>query len=317
MTIHKTVLLEETVDSLNLKAGMTVVDATLGGGGHSKLVLEKIGKNGKLIAFDQDLDAIKRFEKMINASSKKEISEKKSITLFHDNFLRLKDRLALQKIFSVDAIVADLGISSDQLADQQRGMSFLGDYPLDMRMNQKEGKTAEDIVNTYTESELTLVLQKYGDEKFARKIVKAIISKRGKKKIVSTRELIECISEAVPERYKHQKINFATRTFQALRIEVNQELTVLEPFLAQAIEVLKSKGRLAVITFHSGEDAIVKNVFRENARGCICPPEFPVCRCDNKAKIKISTRKPILPSAKEVAKNPRARSAKLRVVEKI
>jgi 16S rRNA (cytosine1402-N4)-methyltransferase len=313
MTIHKTVLLEETVETLNLKPGTVVVDATLGGAGHAKKVLENIG-DGMLIAFDQDAFAIKRFEKQLEVGSK-EKSDKK-IILFHDNFSLLKDRLTSIGVFSVDAILADLGISSDQLIDE-RGISFQGDFPLDMRMNLTKGITAAEVVNTYDEQKLVKILQEFGDEKYARSIVKNIVLVREEKPFARTSELVEVIEKSVPAEYKRRKIHFATKTFQALRIEVNSELEVLVSFLSQAIEMLKVGGRLAVITFHSGEDALVKHVLRENARGCICPPEFPVCLCDQKPLVKLITRKPILPSKKEIEQNPRARSAKLRVIEKV
>lgn len=315
MTIHKTVLLEETIESLNLKEGMTVVDATLGGGGHSLEVLRKIGKSGNLIAFDRDQDAIARFENRIEAGLAG-LSEKKSITLFHDNYSAIKDRLASIEISQVDAIIADLGISSDQLADEQRGISFLVDAPLDMRMDQTKGITAKEVVNTYDEQGLARILREYGDEQYARSIARAIVSARAENPIEKTFQLIEIIERSVPGAYKRKKIHCATKTFQALRMEVNQELESLRLFLSQAIELLRPSGRLAVITFHSGEDVLVKHVLRENARGCICPPEFPVCRCGKKPIVNLITRKPIVPSAEEVLENPRARSAKLRVAEK-
>ena len=314
MTIHKTVLLKETVDALNLKPGMIVVDATLGGGGHSLEVLKKIGKTGKLIAFDRDLDAIDRFKKRIEVGS--DAMSDENIKLFHDNYSSLKDRLTSENIFSVDAILADLGISSDQLADEKRGISFQGDAPLDMRMDLSKGITAKEIVNTYSEQELLRVLKEFGDEQYARSIVRNIIAERVEKEFTRTSELVELIERSVPAMYKRKKLHCATKTFQALRIEVNQELEKLDSFLSQAIEMLTPKGRLAIITFHSGEDAKVKYLLRENARGCICPPEFPVCRCQKKALVNLITRKPIVPSSEEVTENPRSRSAKLRVAEK-
>ena len=314
MTIHKTVLLKETIDALNLKPGMIVVDATLGGGGHSLEVLKKIGSKGKLIAFDRDQDAIDRFKKRIEVGSG-EVSDE-NIKLFHDNYSSLKDRLTSVDIFSVDAILADLGISSDQLADQERGISFQGDAPLDMRMDLTQGITAAEVVNTYAEQDLIRILKEFGDEQYAHSIVRNIIAERTEKPFTRTVELVELIERSVPGMYKRKKLHCATKTFQALRIEVNQELETLESFLSQAVEVLKPGGRLAVITFHSGEDALVKYALRENARGCICPPEFPVCRCQKTQLINLITRKPIVPSDNEVLENPRARSAKLRVAEK-
>ena len=325
MTIHKTVLLKETIDALNLKPGMIVVDATLGGGGHSLEVLKKIGKTGKLIAFDRDQDAIDRFKRKISAIGGPAFgwevgSVEKSdenIKLFHDNYSTLKDRLTSVNIFSVDAILADLGISSDQLADQERGISFQFDAPLDMRMDLTKGITAAEVVNTYGEQDLIRILKEFGDEQYAHSIVRNIIVQRSIKPLTRTIELVELIERSVPPTYKRKKLHCATKTFQALRIEVNQELETLGLFLSQAVEMLKPGARLAIITFHSGEDALVKYALRENARGCICPPEFPVCRCQKTPLVNLITRKPIVPSDKEVLENPRARSAKLRVAEKV
>lgn len=315
MTIHKTVLLEETVEALNLKPGMIVVDATLGGGGHSMKVLEKIGKSGMLIAFDRDLDAIGRFEKRIELE-RGQLSDQ-NIKLFHDNYSTLKDSLSSIGFSKVDAIIADLGISSDQLSDEKRGISFQKDAPLDMRMDLTRGITAAEVVNTYELQKLTNVLKEYGDEAHAYSIAKNIVKFRQQKPFTNVMELVEVIEKSVPGEYKRKKIHPATKTFQALRIEVNQELKTLDLFLSQAIEILKPNGALAIITFHSGEDALVKHTFRENARGCICPPEFPVCRCGQKPKLRLITRRAIVPSEKEIEENPRSRSAKLRIAEKI
>jgi 16S rRNA (cytosine1402-N4)-methyltransferase len=314
MTIHKTVLLNETIEALNLKEGMVVVDATLGGGGHTLQVLEKIGKDGKLIAFDQDLDAINRFKKRIEDGNVGKSG--KDVVLFQNNFSMLRDRLSSIGISAVDAIVADLGISSDQLEDKGRGISFQGDAPLDMRMDQTKGITAAEVVNTYEEKDLAKILKEFADEKYAGSIARSIVAERKNGQITRTAQLVAIIERSVPGIYKRKKIHCATKTFQALRIEVNRELEALGSFLFQAIEALKPGGRLAIITFHSGEDALVKYTLRENARGCICPPEFPVCRCGKSPIVQLITRKPIVPSENEVKENPRARSAKLRVVEK-
>ncbi|EKD46598.1 MAG: Ribosomal RNA small subunit methyltransferase H [uncultured bacterium] len=314
MTIHKTVLLKETVDALNLKPGMIVVDATLGGGGHSLEVLKKIGEKGKLIVFDRDLDAIDRFRKRIE-TGRVAVSDE-NIFLFHDNYSTLKDSLASINISSVDAILADLGISSDQLADEFRGISFQGDAPLDMRMDLTRGITAADVVNTYSQQDLMRIFKEFGDEQYAHSIARNIVSQREEKLFSRTSELVELIERSVPGMYKRKKLHPATKTFQALRIEVNQELKTLEMFLFQAVEVLRPGGRLAVITFHSGEDALVKHALRENARGCICPPEFPVCRCQKLPLVNLITRSPIAPSEEEIIENPRSRSAKLRIAEK-
>jgi len=311
MTIHKPVLLEEVIENLKLKNGDVVVDATLGGGGHSREILEKIGDEGVLIAIDQDINAIEEFK----VKSEK-LKAQGKIFLVNDNFANLDKILADLKIEKVDKIMADFGISSDQL-EAERGFSFQKDAPLDMRMDQKGEITAEKIVNDYFEEELARIFSEYGEEKFAKKIAREISKQRKAKPIKTTFDLVSIIGNSIPEKYKHQKIHFATRVFQALRIEVNGELEKIKEFIPKTIEVLNKKGRLAVITFHSGEDRIAKEIFRENARGCICPPNFPVCRCGNKPKIKIVNKKPILPSAGEVGSNPRSRSAKLRIIEKL
>lgn len=311
MTIHKPVLLEEVIENLKLKNGDVVVDATLGGGGHSREILEKIGDEGVLIAIDQDINAIEEFK----VKSEK-LKAQGKIFLVNDNFANLDKILADLKIEKVDKIMADFGISSDQL-EAERGFSFQKDAPLDMRMDQKGEITAEKIIHYYSKEELARIFSEYGEEKFAKKIAREISKQRKAKPIKTTFDLVSIIGNSIPEKYKHQKIHFATRVFQALRIEVNGELEKIKEFIPKTIEVLNKKGRLAVITFHSGEDRIAKEIFRENARGCICPPNFPVCRCGNEPKIKIVNKKPILPSAGEVGSNPRSRSAKLRIIEKL
>ena len=312
MTVHKSVLLEEAVEELKIKNGDTVVDATLGGGGHSIEIINKIGNEGALVAIDQDAEAIKNFEfRILN------FENRGKIFLVNDNFSNIDVVLKDLGIKKVNAVLADFGISSDQLEESQRGMSFKKDAPLDMRMDQSKGMTAEEIVNKYPEEKLIEIFQEYGEEQYAKRIVQGIAKQRNIKPIKTTLELVSIIGNSVPEKYKHQKIHFATKVFQALRIEVNKELENIKEFIPKAIEILDKKGRLAVITFHSGEDKIAKEIFRENARGCICPPNFPVCRCGKQPVVKIITKKPILPSEKEVAVNPRSRSAKLRVIEKL
>ena len=217
----------------------------------------------------------------------------------------------------VNAIVADFGISSDQLENSGRGFSFQKDDKLDMRMNPNEGRTAEELINNYPEEELERIFLEYGEEKYARRIARGIAEERKTKTIRTTSDLVSIILRSVPENYKHKKINSATKVFQAIRIEVNRELENIRKFIPQAIEFLDKNGRLAVITFHSGEDRIAKEIFRENARGCICPANFPVCRCGIAPKIKIINKKPILPTDGEIGKNPPSRSAKLRIIEKI
>ncbi len=315
MSIHKAVLLKEAIESLRIKNGRVVVDATLGGGGHSDEILKIIGSKGKLVAIDADIKAIKNYRERIKSGE--------NLFLVNDNFVNLEKILDSLKIEKVDAILADFGLSSDQLEKSGRGFSFLRDEPLDMRIRKMENDErgdklkAEDVVNKYSENELINILYKYGEEKYAVKIVREIIENRKSKEIKTTLELVDIISEAVPEKYKHQKIHFATRTFQAIRMEVNQELAVIEKFIKVAINRLSKEGRLAVISFHSGEDRLVKNIFREESKDCICPDDFPICQCDKEAVVKIITKRPIISSHKEILNNTRARSAKMRVLEKI
>lgn len=294
---------------LNLKNGDIVVDATLGGGGHASAILDEIGKDGKLIGIDLDSRAIKGFKNKSTGSA----------ILVHDNFANLECILSDLGIEKVDAILADLGFSSDQMEDVDRGFSFQKDAELDMRLDQAAGLTAKDIVNNYDEKDLERIIRDYGEEKFYKNIAKKICQARRIKEVRTTKELAEIIISAIPGKYQlrgKQKIHPATRTFQAIRIETNKELENLEKFLRISIDALKPGGRLAVISFHSLEDRIVKNMFRENARGCICPPVLPVCRCKHKPALKILTKKPIVPSEREISDNPRSRSAKLRIAEK-
>lgn len=300
---------------MNLNAGDIVVDATLGGGGHSREILKKIGEPGTLIAIDQDETAIKNFRKSFSDSSLD--SQLKVIHLVQDNFSNLVKILGDAEVFSVAGILADLGISSDQLENKKKGMSFQVDAELDMRMDEKQRLTAKTIINEWSQEQIEDILKNYGEEKFARNISKKIIEERKKKEIISTLELARIIKKAIPVRFQPRKINPATKSFQALRIAVNDELGHLEKFIPDAIASLQGEGRLAIITFNSLEDRIVKNIFRQNARGCICPKDFPICSCGNVGKVKIITKKPIIPNAEEIRNNPRARSAKLRVCEKI
>jgi len=324
MSVHKPVLLEESIEALNIKSGDTVVDATLGGGGHSREILKKIMPEGALVAIDADSNAIEKF-KIQNSKFKNE----RKVFLVNDNFSNLDSILKELEIKKVNAILADFGISSDQLEETDRGFSFQKNARLDMRMNQLpritnqyeytngENLTAEKIVNSYSEEELIRIFQEYGEEKYAKSIAREIVKQRKIKPVETTFDLVLIIENSVPERYKHQKIHFATKVFQALRIETNKELEAIGKFIPKAIEILDKKGRLAVITFHSGEDKIAKEIFRKNARGCICPPNFPVCRCGKQPVVKIITKKPVLPTTSEIKNNPRSRSAKLRVIEKI
>lgn len=350
MSIHKAVLLEESIEGLNIKKGDTAIDATLGGGGHSREILKIIGSKGKLVAIDRDRETIESFVKFtISNSSAKggsvsswqfpnnfqlSIFKIKNNYFINNNFADLDSILKALKIENVNAVLADFGISSDQLGDAKRGFSFQENAHLDMRMgrcglyelrthtklrnvNYSNEITAEHIVNNYSEEKLKKIFWEYGEEKYSREIAKAIIASRKIRPIKKTLELVGIIESAIPARYKRGRKHFATKTFQALRIEVNNELENIKRFLPPAIDALKRGGRLAVISFHSGEDRIVKEIFRENARGCICPPEFPICRCGRKPKIKIITQKPIISSSEEIKKNQRSRSAKLRIAERL
>ncbi|KKR20127.1 MAG: Ribosomal RNA small subunit methyltransferase H [Candidatus Moranbacteria bacterium GW2011_GWA2_39_41] len=308
MVSHKPVLLKESIDRLNLKSESIAVDATLGGGGHSIGMLNIIGRSGKLIGIDQDAVAVENFRQKNSAEQ---------VILVKDNFANLKNVLTDLRIEKVDAILADLGYSSMQLEDTDIGMSFLQDAPLDMRLDREGQLSAKIVVNTYSQGELSRLIKNFGEERFASLIAKRIVDARKNKEIETTTELVTIINTAIPEKFKHGKLHPATKTFQALRIEVNHELDVLEKFIPQAIEVLNPGGRLAIISFHSLEDRIVKDIFRSHARGCICPADFPICQCGQVAKVKIITKKPVEPSVEEVAENPRSRSAKLRVCEKL
>lgn len=307
MNIHKAVLLGEAIENLNLKEGSVAVDATFGAGGHAKAMLEKIGETGKLVAIDYDIHSIEKF---------KDESDERVIAV-NDNFANLGNILKNLEIEKVDAILADLGISSDQLEDEKYGLSFQKEANLIMRLDERSDLTAWTIINRYDQRDLERIIKDYGEERFARYIAKKIVEYRKIKTIETTTELACIISGAVPERYRKGKIHPATRTFQALRIAVNKELENLEKFMPQAIEALSSGGRLAIIAFHSLEDRIVKNIFRENARGCVCPKEFPQCVCGKTPRVRIITKKPIIPAAEEILANPRSRSAKLRVCEKL
>jgi 16S rRNA (cytosine1402-N4)-methyltransferase len=306
MTLHVPVLKEEVIKLLNIKENDVVVDATLGGGGHSREIL-RIIKQGTLVAIDADKKATIGFEK----------KKDEKIVLVNENFSKLTEILKRLKIKKVNAVLADLGWSSDQMEDPEKGMSFIIDGGLDMRLDSSQKMTARDIINKYSQEDLERVIKQFGEERFYRRIANEIVRRRKNKEIKTTLELAEAVRKAVPKKFQSEKMHPATKTFQAIRIEVNQELKNLELFIPQAIETLKPGGRLAIISFHSLEDRIVKNIFRQNARGCICPTNFPLCTCGKKAIVKILTSKPVLASEKEILINQRSRSAKLRVCEKI
>jgi 16S rRNA (cytosine1402-N4)-methyltransferase len=307
--IHKPVLLGEAIESLNLKKGSVVVDGTLGAGGHAIEILKKILPDGKLIVIDRDEKAIENF---------KEIISKKELIGVSDNYANLENILRGRGIKTVDAILIDLGFNSDQIENAQRGFSFQKDGPLDMRYSSQTQKiTAADVINNYPEEKLVGIFRNFGEERFARNIARAIISSRKEKRISRTLELVEIISASIPQRYRNGKIHPATKVFQALRIEVNQELENLKTFLDQSIKMLASGGRLAVISFHSLEDRIVKNFFRLHSKDCVCPPKFPKCVCGHIKSLKIITKKPIGASDEEIRTNSRSRSAKMRVAERL
>ncbi len=306
-TEHTPVLVNEVIDLLNLRAGMNVVDCTLGLGGHSEVILKKIGKKGKLMAFEQDEENLKRAKANLKKFGKQ-------VIFVHDNFENLKSQISDLRFGNPDAILFDLGLSSPHVDIPERGFSFNYDGPLDMRYDQSQNLTAEKVVNTYSEKDLADIIYQFGEERRSRVIAKKIVHVRKKKPITSTLQLVRVIASTLRQK---QKIHPATRTFQALRIYVNRELEVLENALHQAIDVLAPKGRIAVISYHSLEDRIVKNIFRYYTKNCICPKELPICQCDFQKKLYLLTKRPIIPSGIEVQKNPRSRSAKLRVAERL
>lgn len=306
---HTSVLLHETIDSLCVKPEGIYVDGTLGGGGHAYLLCSRLGKAGRLIGIDQDADAIKAASQRLEAFSEQ-------VTIVRSNYVNTPQVLADLGIPAVDGIYLDLGVSSYQLDTPERGFTYREDAPLDMRMDQRQERTAADLVNTCSEMELYRIIRDYGEEKFAKNIAKHIVRMRQEQPILTTGQLIEAIKAAIPMRVRAAGGHPAKQTFQALRIELNGELKVLEASIDSMIGLLKPGGRLSIITFHSLEDRIVKNKFRENENPCICPPEFPVCVCGRKSRGRVITRKPVLPSEEEMEVNRRSKSAKLRVFEK-
>ena len=303
---HVSVLKDELVGGV-MKDGGVYVDMTLGGGGHSGEILKR---GGRLIGIDRDSDAIEAAGKYLSAINN-------NFTLVKSNFSDVKAVISDLEIESVDGIIADLGVSSYQLDEPERGFSYMHDAPLDMRMDRDSGLSAETVVNEYSEAELADIIFAYGEERWAKRIAQFIAQARKENKITTTGELVSIIKAAVPKGARQDGPHPAKRTFQALRIEVNGELNILKDAVKDAVSVLKSGGRIGIITFHSLEDRIVKNTFKELSIGCTCPPEFPVCQCGKVPQVKIITRKPILPSADELEANPRSRSAKLRTAEKI
>ena len=307
---HYSVMLAETVDSLNIKPGGVYVDCTLGGAGHSARILEKMGGDGKLVGIDRDEYAIQK------ASQRLE-KYKDNILLIKGNFCDAPEMLSEKGIHRIDGVVADLGVSSFQLDNADRGFSYMHDAPLDMRMSRQDKLSAYDVVNGYEEKELSRIINLFGEERFASKIAYNICRTREKQPIKTTAELAEVVKNSIPAKNRADGPHPAKRTFQAIRIEVNGELDVIDKMILGLFPMLESGGRMAVITFHSLEDRIVKHTFAELAKGCECPPDFPVCVCGKKPQGVVVTKKPILPSEQELEENPRSRSAKLRVCEKI
>ena len=306
---HKSVLLEETVNGLNIKPDGIYVDGTLGGGGHAWEVCSRLNDKGSFIGIDQDAAAIE-------AASARLRDFGERVTIVRSNYCDMKSQLQQLGIDKVDGIVLDLGVSSYQLDTAERGFSYRVDVPLDMRMDRRQSMTARDIVNDYSEMDLFRIIRDYGEDKFAKNIAKHIVLERAKGPIETTGQLTEIIRQSIPMKFQKNAGHPAKRTFQAIRIELNRELEVLRDSLDTMIDLLNPGGRICIITFHSLEDRIVKSIFKRNENPCTCPSHFPVCVCGNISKGKVITRKPILPSEEELEYNSRSKSAKLRIFER-
>lgn len=304
---HYSVMLTECIDGLNIKPDGLYVDCTAGGGGHSFEIAKRLNGNGRLIAIDRDPEAIAAASERLSPFSDR-------VEMVNSNYSDLHTILGDRK---ADGVLIDLGVSSYQLDTPERGFSYMHDAPLDMRMNPNDPISAYDIVNNYSEEQLADIIFRFGEEKASRRIAANIVKRRTIKPIATTLELSGIISDSIPPKFREKGSNPAKRTFQAIRIEVNHELDIIEPTVRTISEVLNPGGRMAVITFHSLEDRLVKQTLSELARGCTCPPEFPVCVCGKKPVMKLITRKPILPSSRELEENKRSHSAKLRIAEKI
>ncbi|MDD5794866.1 16S rRNA (cytosine(1402)-N(4))-methyltransferase RsmH [Clostridium sp. HCP1S3_B4] len=307
---HVSVLLEECLEGLNIKENGVYVDCTLGGAGHSSEILKRISKDrGILVGIDQDSDALK--------AARERLKDYKNVKYVHNNFYNIDDILENLNIDKVDGILMDLGVSSYQLDEGARGFSYMKDAKLDMRMNRDNDFSAYDVVNNYSLEDLHRIIKDYGEERFAKRIASFIVERRQEKPILTTLELADIIKSAIPAKMRREGPHPAKRTFQAIRIEVNSELKILNKTIEDGVNRLNKGGRMAIITFHSLEDRIVKLKFRELADPCTCPKEFPVCICGKKPLVKLVKRKPIEPSKEEVETNPRSRSAKLRIIERI
>ncbi len=305
---HVSVLLEETIEALNIKEDGIYVDGTLGGGGHSFEILKRLSSKGRLIGIDQDTCALE--------AAQKRLKEFDNVTYVHSNFYNIDEILKDLGIEKIDGIMMDLGVSSYQLDEGERGFSYMKDAPLDMRMNRDDTLSAYDVVNSYSEKDISRIIKEYGEDKFAKRIAKFIVQRRERENIKTTGELVEIIREAIPAKFQKEG-HPAKRTFQAIRIEVNRELQILNKAVEDSVEHLNKGGRIAVITFHSLEDRIIKTKFKQLENPCTCPSDFPICVCGKKPYIKIITKKPIEPSEEEMNVNSRSKSAKLRVSERI
>ena len=306
---HRPVLLDQCIEALNIRPDGVYLDGTLGRAGHSREIARRL-TTGRLLCVDRDQAAL-------DAAQERLAPWLDRVTLVHSNFDQVDGILDRLSLPGVDGMLFDLGVSSPQLDDGSRGFSYMADAPLDMRMDREEGVTAADVVNTWSQEELRRIIAQYGEERYAPQIAGAIVRRRADKPIATTLELVEIIKSAMPGKALREKQHPAKRTFQAIRIAVNDELASVERMLRRAVPRLNRGGRLAVITFHSLEDRIVKTGLAEFARGCTCPPDFPVCVCGRTPDIKLVNKKPILPTEQEIEENPRARSAKLRVAEKL
>jgi 16S rRNA (cytosine1402-N4)-methyltransferase len=306
---HYSVMLNEVIEGLEIKEDGIYVDGTLGGAGHSVEIIKRL-KDGILIGIDQDQDALKYAREKLSDHSGK-------FLLVHSNFAKIGEILEDFEYNQVDGVLLDLGVSSYQLDTPERGFSYNHDAPLDMRMDITAGLTAKEILNTYSLEELSRIIREYGEERWHYRIAEFVVRERAKKPIETTFDLVSIIKMAVPKGVRRDGPHPAKRTFQAIRIEVNRELEIIENTIRESVDKLRPGGRIAIITFHSLEDRIVKRTFKNMTIDCICPPEYPVCMCDTKPIVKIITRKPIVPSMKELEFNPRSRSAKLRIAEKL
>lgn len=308
--VHRPVLLDETLEGLKIKEDGCYVDGTLGGAGHASEVCRRLGENGRFIGIDQDEDAITAGTKRLEPFGEK-------VTVVRSNYCEMKKVLGDLGITKVDGILLDIGVSSYQFDYAERGFTYREDVPLDMRMDVRQERSAYTVVNEYSEQELYRVIRDYGEEPFAKNIAKHIVQARQKKPVETTGELVDLIRAAIPMKIQKTMGHPAKQTFQAIRIEVNRELEVLDESIDMMIDLLNPGGRLCIITFHSLEDRIVKSRFRTAENPCICPPNFPVCMCGRKSKGKVITRKPVIPSEEEITENRRARSSKLRIFERI